>query len=257
MGLPHCIPLIFFTVGVRLKFILGVAPPSPGPLCLSLVVISLIIDFRFDGHIDITADVTSGTSNDGFFTVKVAINTIDESSVTLTNLDTSTPVTITQHSYDLERETHSFGYDAIGNFAAKLGADFSGPILTDSTVGFFAFKYPDRASGGSDRYISSTDFETNDARKAFPCIDEPGFKATFNVSIGRNSTLKSWANTKMASSGQAVPGYPGFVWDVYEITPIMSSYLVAFAVGEFDSLVTTIPGSGVEWETLARPGKVN
>ena len=62
----------------------------------------------------------------------------------------------------------------------KLCIEFEG-ILNDRLLGFYRSKYLD--SSGKTKYMATTQFEAADARRAFPCWDEPATKATFDVSL--------------------------------------------------------------------------
>ena len=221
------------------------------------VIEELQPNFMQHGRIGIDASVVTGDPNDGAFSLKVEVMTIDEASVSIMENGNS-DLPVNGHVYDFERELHHIMYNAPAksSFDVRVEANYSGPILTNSKEGIFAFDYPDRDSGGSIRYVAATDFETNDARKAYPCIDEPEFKATYQIRIGRNSTLNSWSNTFKQRTGDPVDGFPGFVWDEYERTPVMSTYLVAWAVGEYQRYVSSEPGSRVTWGTLARPDAI-
>jgi puromycin-sensitive aminopeptidase len=63
---------------------------------------------------------------------------------------------------------------------AKMYIDFSG-ILNDKLKGFYRSKYTHPS--GEQKYEATTQFEAADARRAFPCWDEPAIKATFEINI--------------------------------------------------------------------------
>lgn len=113
-------------------------------------------------------------------------------------------------------------------------------------------EFPDRSSGGAAKYYASTQFETTGFRFVFPGMDEPEYKATFDLRIGRLNSLVSYSNAPLLSSGSPVANYPGYVWDEYDTTPIMSTYLLAFAVGDFASVTSAPTSTGVTFRTIAR-----
>jgi len=63
---------------------------------------------------------------------------------------------------------------------AKLSIKFTG-TLNDRLLGFYKSQYKDKK--GKTKYLATTQFEAADARRAFPCWDEPAVKATFDVSL--------------------------------------------------------------------------
>ncbi|XP_048580406.1 glutamyl aminopeptidase isoform X2 [Nematostella vectensis] len=83
---------------------------------------------------------------------------------------------------------------------------------------------------GSKSYFAATQFERSDARKAFPCLDEPALKATFNVTIAHHARYVALCNMPISSStrvdNQIVDQY-------YQTSVVMPTYLLAFVVGEF------------------------
>src|SRR3972149_3248722 len=58
----------------------------------------------------------------------------------------------------------------------QLTLRFSG-VLNDKLHGFYRSRYTD--ADGAERFLAATQFAATDARRAFPCWDEPGFKAVF------------------------------------------------------------------------------
>jgi tricorn protease interacting factor F2/3 len=109
---------------------------------------------------------------------------------------------------------------------ATLSIDFIGH-LNDKLVGFYRSKYK---YNGKEKYLATTQFEAADARRAFPCWDEPEAKATFDVSLLVDNNHTAISNMPVISKKKVG------VKTLYrfDTTPIMSTYLLYLAVGEFE-----------------------
>jgi aminopeptidase N len=107
--------------------------------------------------------------------------------------------------------------------ASEIHARFSGTLNT-KLRGFYISKTKLRS-------YAVTQFESTDARRAFPCFDEPSFKATFGVTLTIDRGDTAIANGKVLSD---TPG-PGPTKHTmkFSTTAKMSSYLVAMTVGDF------------------------
>ena len=147
---------------------------------------------------------------------------------------------------ELERVTVTFPTEVAAG-AATLTIAFTGTI-NDELRGFYRSTFTD--ADGRDRVIATTQFESTDARRAFPCWDEPDFKATFGVQLLVPEGLLGLSN------GAAVDERPteGGTWVTFEKTMKMSTYLVAFIVGP---LVATDPidVDGVPLRVACVPGR--
>jgi puromycin-sensitive aminopeptidase len=110
----------------------------------------------------------------------------------------------------------------------RLTLRFRG-VLNDKLRGFYRSTYKDAT--GAARVIAATQFEATDARRAFPCWDEPSFKAVFAVTLGIDPALTAVSNTAVVSETR--DGDRKIVRFADTIT--MSTYLVAFIVGELES----------------------
>ena len=73
----------------------------------------------------------------------------------------------------------------------KLHIEFTG-ILNDRLLGFYKSQYKD--SKGKTKYLATTQFEAADARRAFPCWDQPEAKATFDIKILAEGKLTAISN---------------------------------------------------------------
>jgi len=103
-------------------------------------------------------------------------------------------------------------------------------ILNDKLRGFYLFKTDKRS-------YAVTQFETSDARWAFPSFDEPAFKATFDISLTVDAGDMVISNSTIVSDTLA-PAVGGLSKHtvVFATTPKISTYLVAFLVGDFECI---------------------
>jgi aminopeptidase N/puromycin-sensitive aminopeptidase len=121
-----------------------------------------------------------------------------------------------------------------------------GGILNNELRGFYLSKT-------STRNYAVTQFEPTDARRAFPCFDEPAYKATFSVALVIDMGDTAISNTNV------IYDRPGPVATKHTIkfatTPRMSSYLVAFLVGDFQCV--SGQSEGIPIRACATPGKAD
>ncbi|ALC45615.1 CG31198 [Drosophila busckii] len=118
--------------------------------------------------------------------------------------------------------------DLVKDKAYILHFNYSG-IMEDDMHGFYRSSYQN--DNNETKWLGSTQFQTNHARRAFPSFDEPQFKATFNVTLIRHRTLNSYSNTRLISTYPS--DKPDYFVDVFKKTPKMSTYLLAFIISEF------------------------
>ena len=106
--------------------------------------------------------------------------------------------------------------------------NFSG-ILNEKLLGFYRSQYK---QGKKIKYLATTQFEAADARRAFPCWDEPEYKATFDISIIADSKFTAISNMPVESKKKI----KNKTLYKFAKTPVMSTYLVYLGVGEFEYL---------------------
>uniref|UniRef100_A0A8C6USU0 Aminopeptidase n=1 Tax=Neogobius melanostomus TaxID=47308 RepID=A0A8C6USU0_9GOBI len=123
--------------------------------------------------------------------------------------------------------------------------------LSDSFHGFYKSSY--RTSSGEVRVLASTQFEATFARGAFPCFDEPAFKANFTIQIVREPRHIAISNMPKVKTVE-LPG--GLLEDHFDTTVKMSTYLVAYIVSDFLSVSRTTQ-HGVKISIYAVPEKID
>ncbi|OWA50569.1 Puromycin-sensitive aminopeptidase [Hypsibius exemplaris] len=135
-----------------------------------------------------------------------------------------------EYQKEMERVRLDFAANLpVGN--GKLIFQYTG-LLNDKLRGFYRNAY---TVNGEERYGACTQFESCFARQCFPCWDEPAYKATFDITLVVDKHLVALSNMPVKSEE---PLATNKAWKVvqYDTTPIMSTYLVALVVGEFDYL---------------------
>jgi aminopeptidase N len=106
---------------------------------------------------------------------------------------------------------------------------------------------------GKEKMLIATQFESHDARKAFPCIDEPEAKAIFELTLVTPHDETVLSNTPVAS--QSPIAGTTLQTTTFESTPRMSTYLLAFAFGELGYTEGTTK-DGITVRAYATPDNV-
>ena len=135
----------------------------------------------------------------------------------------------------------------VQNGTSVLTIEFDG-VLNDKLRGFYRSTYVD--DDGIEQVIATTQMQATDCRRAFPCWDEPEFKAVFAVTLDVDDGLTAISNApeieRISVDGRNVIRFAD--------TMVMSSYLVAFVVGKLET-TDTVDVDGVPLRLVHVPGK--
>jgi puromycin-sensitive aminopeptidase len=178
----------------------------------------------FSGSVEIEVEVGQATDN-------IQINSADlqiTSAAVFDAVGGKTEVTGVEHDEDMERATLSFDSE-LSSGPYTIVAEFTG-ILNDQLHGFYRSVFTD--DDGVKHTIATTQFESTHARRAFPCFDEPAFKASYGVTLIVPEDQFAVSNGPTVSETDLGDGRKSIL---FEDTMVMSTYLVAFIVGPFEA----------------------
>ena len=147
---------------------------------------------------------------------------------------------------ELERATIRLPSEAAAG-PATLTMKYSG-ALNDKLHGFYRSTFTD--AEGEKQVIATTQFEATDARRAFPCWDEPDAKAVFEVEILVPDGLIAVSNTAAVEERPVAEGR----WVRFAPTMLLSTYLVAWVVGPLE-FSETVDVDGVPLRVVCPPGR--
>ncbi|XP_073817390.1 aminopeptidase N [Musca autumnalis] len=150
-------------------------------------------------------------------------------------------------SYEEEREfltlTRRTAVDFTAGTQWTVTLEYEGELRLDNG-GFYLSTFTD--DDGKERYLATTQFESTDARHAFPCYDEPNKRATFTITINHSPTYTAISNMPVdetaTTSGRTV----------FKQTVNMPTYLVAFIVSDFEYTEGVL--NGLPQRIYSRPG---
>ncbi|KAI0014943.1 peptidase family M1 [Xylariomycetidae sp. FL0641] len=214
-----------------------VLPTNVKPSHYDLSISSLNFDdWTYQGHVTIECSVEKPTK-------EVVLNSLElkleKARLTEQHPEATQILETATFNYDdkKQRVTLLFTDEVPATQNATLEIDFQG-IMNNDMAGFYRSKYkpaaPPAASVPKDdtfHYMLSTQFESSDARRAFPCFDEPRLKATFDFKIEIPDDQVAISNMPVKDIQKIRDGYQVVSFDR---TPVMSTYLLAWAVGDFE-----------------------
>ncbi|XP_052753551.1 aminopeptidase N [Galleria mellonella] len=182
-------------------------------------------DFTFDGETSIVLTVKNDTQQVTFHGVELKFHNIE-----LFEKSEGRALKITRRTEDVPRQFHilSLAETLKAGQQYVLNITYTG-ILNDNLHGFYRSSYEEK---NVTKWIAVTQFQATDARRAFPCWDEPALKARFTISIARPANMTSVSNMNIVRR-ENHSTLSDYVWDHYAESLPMSTYLVAFAVTDF------------------------
>ncbi|RDA84820.1 hypothetical protein CP532_3164 [Ophiocordyceps camponoti-leonardi (nom. inval.)] len=195
--------------------------------------------WTYKGTVTIEAEIVKPTKS-------IVVNALElklsRASVTVDQAKSSQAFETTDISYDAraQRATMTFKDELPVARRAAVVIDFEG-VINNEMAGFYRSRYhptvppPESVAVPHDddwHYMLSTQFESCDARRAFPCFDEPNLKAAFDLELEVPSGLVALGNMPVRAERPA--SRDGFKLVSFETTPVMSTYLLAWAVGDFE-----------------------
>ena len=201
-------------------------------------------EFTFEGRVDVDLEVMAPVS-------EIVLNAaeLEITRATLTDRDGTRREGTVGYRTELQRAVIVLdGWCPAG--PAALSMEFTG-ALNDQLHGFYRSTFTD-VDGGS-QVIATTQFEATDARRAFPCWDEPEFKAVFGVTLVTPDHLAAFSNGPEISRTRAGPAR---VAVTFADTVPISTYLVAFVIGDFEA-TEPVDVDGVDVRIVTPRGKLH
>ncbi|KAJ1964402.1 hypothetical protein GGI12_001451 [Dipsacomyces acuminosporus] len=210
-------------------------PTNVTPVHYDLFLAPDLDALTYTGHVSIKVRINDSTD-------KIVLHSndleIEEAVISSTAFQPEESLSASAITLEKEDETAhlAFAQSLPSGVDATLKIKFRG-ILNDLMVGFYRSKYTDTA--GNTKTMAMTQFEPTDARRAFPCWDEPMQKATFDVTLRVKEELTALSNMDVAKTESVGSGLKEVSFNT---TPIMSTYLLAFVVGELEYIETHTSG---------------
>ena len=184
--------------------------------------------FTYEGTVTIDLEVNEDTASIALNTLEIDIHSTKISS---NGTEISSSLNLTYND-DNQTTTISFDKSIPAGTEAQLTQTFTG-FLNDKMAGFYRSSYKDK--DGKTKYIASTQMEPTDCRRAFPCFDEPALKSEFTVTLIADKSHTCLSNMDVSSEKILESGKKAVT---FQKTPPMSTYLVAFIVGDLNYIET-------------------
>lgn len=218
-------------------------PRAVVPSHYALVLDPDLVKGEFEGTVDIDATVALETST-------ISLNALDLE-IRDAWLEIAGERVAVAHTVDAPDERlHLDPSRTLTPGPLRIHLEFAGG-LNDRLRGFYRSTFVD--DGGTEQVLATTQFEATDARRAFPCWDEPDFKATFAITmvVDESATVVSNAlETRSAPTGD------GRRRVEFATTMPISTYLIAFVVGPL-SVTPAVDVAGIPLRVVARPDRAH
>jgi puromycin-sensitive aminopeptidase len=179
--------------------------------------------FTFEGSVSISVGITETVN-------EIVLNAaeLDMKSVVLRDEDSEIPITDIVYNDEFERATLTLA-EPVKPGTRSLDIVYSG-LINDRLKGLYRSIYRDK--DGTEHVIATSQCQSTDARRVFPCWDEPDLKATFETTMVVADGLEAYSNGSEVARTSLADGRVQFE---FAPTMKMSTYLLAFIVGPFEA----------------------
>ncbi|XP_011303201.1 aminopeptidase N [Fopius arisanus] len=191
-----------------------------GRVAIVVVWLDIGVRIRLDAHADLNiTDVTAKC-------------------LYINNTNTWEPVKIGRSKHNCQKSEYDVDLDHWFEPGDKceLNLTYTGNITSTESTGIFMNSYLDTQA--QEHTFIGTHLRLNNARRLFPCFDEPEYKTKFELSVIRPKKMIARSNTALNYSIE-LPSDSTLMKDVFEITPEMSTYQLAFMISDFESISPT------------------
>ena len=217
-------------------------PRTATPVRYDLVLEPDLVAATFTGTVDVALDVHSGTDE---LVCNAAELEIDQAWVTTSD---GSRIDVVAKPDEATERLHLGTRRVLDAGPATLHLEFRG-TLNDKLRGFYRSTYVDDA--GVEHVIATTQMESTDCRRAFPCWDEPDFKAVFGITLLVPNGLSAVSNGPETDRQSRLDGR---IRITFADTMKMSTYLVAFIVGPLEA-TPPVDVDGIPLRVVHVPGK--
>jgi aminopeptidase 2 len=199
-------------------------------------------DLRFEPHLEDSVEYDGSAAIDLEVletTSSITVNALDLKISTLeVGFKSGASIATSPVDFDTtkQRMTVELGEEVEAGSKLYLKTTFKGS-LTHRMNGFF--RAPVQGSSKTTTWMASTHMEPTDARKVFPCFDEPALKASFTVTLVAEKHMTCLGNMDVASEVDVYSNGKEKKAVTFNKTPPMSTYIVAFSVGELRMIETS------------------
>ncbi|KZS09066.1 Aminopeptidase N [Daphnia magna] len=223
------------------------------PRSYEVTLLPILIEGNFttEGYVSISVDCIQSTNNITLHIADIIFNPVD---IELTDLATGQLISISSVVEDKVRQFLILTPNAqlLAGRQYRLSMAFTS-ILNNELRGFYRSSYNENATT---KYMAVSQMQPTDARRAFPCFDEPNMKANFTMKLGRLTTQLSTSNMPVKET-TPIADRPGYVWDLFETSLPVSTYLVGMMVSEFTFIDSPAGLSTTPFRIWTRPEAVS
>ncbi|KAF9985042.1 Aminopeptidase 2 mitochondrial [Mortierella antarctica] len=197
------------------------------PIHYNLKIVPCPVNFSFLGECSVEICIADPTFG-------ITLNAKELNIQTATARDNLSPteysVTATSVSYNVEEETITLEFPQILYVGTSWVLDIAYiGLVNDKLNGFYRSVYTD--ADNNVHQLTTTQFQSTHARRAFPCWDEPAIKATFSLTLVAPQEMTCLSNMSIETRTVLENGMQQVT---FLKTPIMATYLLAWMIGDFD-----------------------